>query len=234
MTSVRGLTLKQLYNVVAERDGLFCHVGGERGKRDSLMLVSWDGDPKSRDPKNYFLVCETILRFMKSLIRSAPEQDASSSSYVCANARVDISEAPHQTSWELLKSIQSRPVFLHWLFIEVMSAGRISYKEALNSGAKISRLCSATTRRYLDEETSSFGMYTIATISEEKCVVLKHQWNGLRGRQDAKRKLAMQCKNWRDDLIEAVPGVVRCKKKRPKKNRGPRTDEDPSEPTPPP
>lgn len=99
------------------------------------------------------------------------------SPYVCVGASdmVSTEERERLMSAEMLKNKQCEGIWRKWMFRMVEKDGKISVKEAVNSGAEYASCSTRTIPKYLDKLTSMIGPMMIVAdeITGVKFVVMK-------------------------------------------------------------
>lgn len=219
-----------LYQLVLERDGAYCHIGGEEGSFESLHLVAWDNNWENRDPENCRLVCFRMFHIMNPpSTRLRPEQVPSSIRRECESASDSANELPRSTSLEFLKNLRAEPAFNHWLFEQVYTREKVPYKEVVNGGALKARVTQKTSREYADKQSSPQGMYMIVKEGEEKFIRLKPQWETFRKVIEARKTFNRQVRNWQKDKLKGLldtSSISRGRKDRPEAGESPEQPTD--------
>ena len=204
MSRLSGPKRRKLYELLARRDGERCFVGGERGNFWTLLIDHADNDNQNNDPVNLHLMCRSI-NGAKNPRGFGRKKKQSSSVYVCVSEE-DYSEAlepVRTTSAELKKNEQAEPDFRHWLFIEIWRKGRLPLEEVIDCGAAVAGCSQETIKRYLRKESSRVRLYQILEEPEtgRKYVQFRPEWEKHRKKEEGRRTLDRQARNWREDTI---------------------------------
>jgi hypothetical protein len=97
------------------------------------------------------------------------------------------------------------------LFAEVVRLGEVPFDEVLDSGAAVARCSQETIKRYLRKAASAVGLYDLVEDPKARTqlVRLKPRWAAFRKREEERKTLELQARNWKDETIKgALPDVL--------------------------
>jgi len=187
-----GPKRKRIYEELVRRDGECCYIGGEKGTFETLVIDHLDNNPKNNNRKNLHLVCRSINHAKNPRGRSRKQ------SFVCVSG--DMNEDPRPSSAEMAKNLQSEPDFRHWLFMEIWRKGGLELDDVIYSGAAAARCSPETVRRYTKTQTRRLRPFDVIEDldSKTKHVVFRLKWEKAREKEENRRILNAQAKNWKE------------------------------------
>lgn len=213
MSRMSGPKRKKMYDLLSRRDGEYCFIGGESSTRESLVIDHADNDNSNNDLANLHLMCQSM-----NALKNPRGRDRKKMSSVCVSVCEELSriESAQPSSAEFKKNLQSEPDFRHWLFVEIWRKGGLPLDEVINCGAAVARCSQESIKRYLRKEYSRVRLYEIIEDpgTKQKLVQFKHEWEKFRQKEEKRRQLDWQARNWRKDQIKDVSFIQKDAKKK--------------------
>lgn len=196
---------KYLAEIVRRSGGLYCFIGGEGLPSDDAIIDHWDNDNSNNDPLNLHIICASMNAVKNPRGRDKHHQILSPI-YGNMYERIWESEPQRTNSIQIIKSLQAEPDFRHWLFWKVVHDGKVSFEDALDTGAAFARCSQETIRRYIKKEVSEVRLYQLVEDpdSRKKIIQLKPQWATFRKKEEDRMMLEKQARNWKDDVIREM------------------------------
>ncbi len=213
MGRMSGRNRKKLFAMLKQRDGAYCFICGEPGDEKTLVIDHADNDNSNNDPSNLHLVCRAINAAKNP--RKSVRRIQSSVGEKERETLIAI-DCDQPQSAEFRKNLESEPAFRRWLFIEIWRKREIDYEDALDCGAAVARCSQQTIIRYLKKECSRVRLYKITVKSETKQRLIQFRpfWEMCRRKEEARRLLGQQSRNWRKDSNKDVLVLLKDKKKK--------------------
>jgi hypothetical protein len=234
MSRMSGPRRSKIYKFLCQRDGERCFIGTEAGNKETLVVDHWDNDNTHTDPSNLHLICRG-MNAVKNPRRSYRGK-MQSSVYVCENGNHELIEPPKTVSAEFLKNQIAEPIYLHWLFAEVVQHGRIPISDAIDCGAAIAHVSQVTVARYLKKATCKVGLFQLVEGGEirDRFVELRPVWATFRKTEEERKKLEKYARNWRKEILDGIPGIAKGTKRKSDSRQEDREQKEVPNPTQPP
>lgn len=151
MTRMNSRTRRNLYPVIAKRDGEFCKNCQTPSSEKQLVLDHKNNDNSDNSLENLQLLCKSC-NYLKNP-RKKPVD----------NLCVSVCEEDRPMSPEMKENRRMEPRFRRWVFHKVFESGKIRYEDSINAGAEFVGCSTETVKRYLKKMTSVEGSYEIRT-----------------------------------------------------------------------